>query len=274
MSRALQRAQGSLSRGLRRRCPRGWVWQRHGSHPEGPYVPRERARCPRPRRGAVAALTGGGGARSSTPSPPGVGRGGSWPCPRLSAQRGVNLGAGLTLWYLQPGAGLREVCPSAPAPQPGTGQASRELGGGAWVRVLVESLPYPPRGALATILAPLGAQPKEHWTGRKPCTLGTRTPPPRPPQARPVPRAGGARTHFSADPGSAAMQPTRQGALWPSNSASVETGGMSQGPRPPLGSAGGQTACPRGGPKSQEPLCPCPPAPQPQPWRVSPAKAR
>lgn len=92
---------------------------------------------------------GGGGPRPSTPLPPGVGRGGSWPCPRLSAQRGVNLGAGLALWDLQSGAGLREVCPSAPAPQPGAGQASpsccpAELGGGAWVRVLVESLPYPP----------------------------------------------------------------------------------------------------------------------------------
>lgn len=52
------------------------------------------------------------------------------------------------------------------------------------------------------------------------------------------------------------------------------------GPRPPLGSVGGQTACPRGGPGFQEPLCPCPPAPhpslgpQPRPWRVSPAKAQ
>ena len=91
-----------------------------------------------------------------------------------------NLGAGLTLWHLQPGAGLREVCPSAPIPQLGAGQASPScclaaLGGGAWVMVLVEPLSYPPRGALATILAPLGAQPKEHWTGRKPPALGTRT---------------------------------------------------------------------------------------------------
>lgn len=91
-----------------------------------------------------------------------------------------NLGAGLTLGHLQPGAGLREVCPSAPTPQLGAGQASPScclaaLGGGAWVTVLVEPLSYPPRGALATILYPLGAQPKEHWTGRKPPALGTRT---------------------------------------------------------------------------------------------------
>lgn len=52
------------------------------------------------------------------------------------------------------------------------------------------------------------------------------------------------------------------------------------GPRPPLGSVGGQTACPRGGPGFQEPLCPCPPVPhpslgpQPQPWYVSPANAQ
>lgn len=78
------------ARGLRCPCPRGWVWQGRGSHLEGPCVPRERARCSRPGRGAVAVPTGGGGgAGPSTPSPPGVGQGGSWPCARLSAQQGA-----------------------------------------------------------------------------------------------------------------------------------------------------------------------------------------
>ena len=57
-----------------------------------------------------------------------------------------NHGAGLTLWDLLPGAGLREVCPPrplctwmGPPPLPGAGQASPScclaaLGGGAWVR--------------------------------------------------------------------------------------------------------------------------------------------
>ena len=90
-------------------------------------------------------------------------------------------------------------------------------------------------------------------------------------------RAGGARSHFSGDPGSAA-----RGCCGLVNRFPWKPGGSSPrptGPRPPLGSVGGQTVCPWGGPEFQKPLCPCPPAPypslgpQPQPWSVSPVKA-